>query len=247
VDGLTAQLPPGISISGGLAGDDDRFERTWVLDGAEARAGAVCAIGFYGDRISVGQGCGGGWLDFGPERRITRSEGNVLFELDDKPALELYKNYLGHLSSELPGAAMLFPLAIRRAGESAEPLVRTILAMDEARQSITFAGDVPAGSVARLMRGDMDNLVVSAGRAARTAADGAGGARDAVVISVSCVGRRLALGERAEEEVELVEDSTAGRAAHVGFYSYGEIARATEHGASELHNQTMTVTVIAES
>jgi hypothetical protein len=246
VEGLRRDLPEDVVITGGLAGDGSRFARTWILDRAQPEANRICAIGFYGAELCVGHGCEGGWSDFGPERRITRSSGNVLYELDGKPALALYKTYLGERAQGLPGTALLFPLSVRRGGESGDVLVRTVLAVDEARQSLTFAGDMPEGAVARLMRANTDKLIGSAGNAARAAAVGVSGADDALVVSVSCVGRRLVLGERTEEEVETVQDSAPGRSAHVGFYSYGEISPAVRGGASDLHNQTMTVTVFSE-
>jgi hypothetical protein len=247
VDGLTRHLPKGVVITGGLAGDGSRFDRTWILDREQPEANRICAVGLYGERLRVGHGCDGGWSDFGPERRITRSEGNVLYELDGKPALELYKNYLGERADGLPGTALLFPLAVRRDGPGSDTLVRTILAVSEESQSLTFAGDMPQGGVARLMRANTDKLIGSAGHAARAAAAGVTGTDAALVISVSCVGRRLVLGERTEEEVETVHDSAPGRSAHVGFYSYGEISPAVPGGASDLHNQTMTVTVFSET
>jgi len=247
VAGLSAGLPAGVSITGGLAGDGSRFGRTWVLDGGQPQTKQVCAVGIYGQRLRVGHGCGGGWSDFGPERRVTRAQGNVLFELDGKPALALYKEYLGERAAGLPGAALLFPLAVKREGVDQETLVRTVLAVDESAQSMTFAGDLPEGGVARLMRANMPKLIDAAGQAGRSAcgelaADGA-----ALVISVSCVGRRLVLGERTEEEVESVCESLPANAAHLGFYSYGEISPSVRGGASELHNQTMTVTCFSEA
>jgi hypothetical protein len=246
VDGLTRQLPPGVVVTGGLAGDGSDFKRTWILDRDGAKSEHVCAVGLYGDRLRIGHGCDGGWLDFGPERRITRSVGNVLYELDDKPALDLYKTYLGDRAQGLPSTALLFPLSVRRHGSDSNTLVRTILGIDESQQSLTFAGDLPAGGVARLMRANAEQLIDSAGRAATTATEPSGDAGQALVISVSCVGRRLVLGERTEEEVETVVDSAPDEAVHVGFYSYGEISPSVAGGASELHNQTMTVTVLSE-
>lgn len=247
VDGLTRHLPEGVSITGGLAGDGSRFGQTWVLDRAEPKPKRICAVGFYGEHLRVGHGCDGGWSDFGPERRITRSEGNVLFELDGKPALDLYKTYLGERAAGLPGTALLFPLSVRRSDHYQDPLVRTILGIDETQQSLTFAGDMPLGGIARLMRANTDKLIGSAGQAARQATLGVSDTDQALVISVSCVGRRLVLGERTDEEVETVLDSAPPHAGHVGFYSYGEISPAVTGGASELHNQTMTVTVFSEA
>lgn len=250
VAGLSAGLPAGVSISGGLAGDGSRFGSTWVWAEGRRQTRRVVVVGLYGERVSVGHGCAGGWSDFGPERRITRCEGNVLYELDGKPALDLYKTYLGDRAAALPGAALLFPLAVQRGDGTGPVLVRTILSIDEQARSMTFAGDLPQGGIARLMRANADRLINSAGEAARQAREGSRSAGGGLVISVSCVGRRLVLGERTDEEVESVRDECSGRASHVGFYSYGEISPAASGGGSdrrsELHNQTMTVTVIDE-
>lgn len=246
VTGLARGLPHNTPISGGLAGDGGRFESTWVLAGGAARRNQVCAVGLYGERLRVGSGCDGGWSDFGPLRRITRSSGNVLYELDGRPALDLYKEYLGKMADGLPGAALLFPLSIRRPGTGTEPLVRTILGIDEKQRSMTFAGDVPEGHEARLMRTTGEGLVGSASKAIAQATCGLSATAPSLVISVSCVGRRLMLGERTEEEVESLVEGAPANASHVGFYSYGEIAHGGEGGVCELHNQTMTVTVLSE-
>ena len=154
-----------------------------MLDRQRPQANRVCAVGFYGERLRVGHGCNGGWLDFGPERRITRAEGNVLYELDGKPALDLYKTYLGDRAQGLPGTALLFPLAVKRRSEDPDSLVRTILGIDEARQSLTFAGDMPQGGVGRLMRANAEKLIESAGLAAQQAARAAVTGANTLVIS----------------------------------------------------------------
>ena len=247
VAGLASVLPPGTAITGGLAGDGADFRRTWVIADGAPRPGHICAVGLYGDRLRIGHGCDAGWSPFGPQRRITRCEGNVLHELDGKPALDLYKAYLGDRARELPGSALLFPLAVRRDEADTDPLVRTILAVDEERRTMTFAGDLPEGGLAQLMRANTDKLIESAGEAAREATAALAPTAATLVVSVSCVGRRLVLGQRVDEEVETVLDSAPAGAAHVGFYSYGEIAPSLRGGASELHNQTMTVTMFSEA
>lgn len=246
VGGLTQNLAEDVSVSGGLAGDGSRFTRTWVLDGGRPAQRRIAAVGFYGAHVRIGHGHDGGWSDFGPERRITRSDGNVLYELDGQPALDLYKRYLGDRADGLPGTALLFPLSLKRDG-GGEPLVRTILGIDEQHRSMTFAGDMPQGGTARLMRAHSEHLVGSAGQAVARATRDLRRDEAPLVISVSCVGRRLVLGERTEEEVETVVEGAPCRAAHVGFYSYGEIAPVHGGGSSDLHNQTMTVTVIGEA
>jgi hypothetical protein len=245
--GLAAALPAGAAIAGGLAGDGSRFQRTWVFDRTTSQTGHALAVGLYGDRLHVASGCEGGWQDFGPARRISRAQGAVLHELDGQPALDLYRRYLGERAAELPGAALLFPLSVRPAGSAQRPLVRTILGLDESTRSMTFAGDVPAGWEARLMRSSPDRLIDSAAAAATQALEGLGGDGPALLLAVSCVGRRLVLGERSEEELEATLEAAPPGSVQVGFYSYGEIARGAADADCRLHNQTMAVTALRES
>ncbi|MCA9736595.1 MAG: FIST C-terminal domain-containing protein [Gemmatimonadota bacterium] len=243
--GLRAVLPPGTLVTGGLSGDAAYFQRTVVVDGTNARDGTVVVVGFYGDRLRVGHGCLSGWDPFGPERLVTRAEGNVLHELDGRSALALYKKYLGEHARELPSSALMFPLSIRTEGREGS-LVRTILAVDEERQTMTFAGDIPEGSWARLMKANFERLIDGAEGAARYAFDTLDGTPAELAILISCVGRKLVLDQRIEEEVEVVRDVLGARAALTGFYSYGEISPLLEPGGCELHNQTMTITTFAE-
>jgi hypothetical protein len=245
VKGLTKKLSPGVSITGGLSGDGDRFQETLVLwDGAPEKD-AVAVIGLYGDRLRVGYGSLGGWDPFGPERIVTRSEGNVLYELDGQSALQLYKKYLGDHAKGLPATGLLFPLSIKLKG-SEKPIVRTILSISEKNQSMTFAGDVPEGAMACLMKANFDRLIDGAIGAARTSHVALGPASADLAILISCVGRKLVLRQRIEEEVEGVRDILGDRTALTGFYSYGEISPFTPNAKCELHNQTMTITTLAE-
>jgi len=247
VRGLNSVLPSDVVVTGGLAGDGSRFKRTWVMHAGAPRSNVVCAAGLYGEHVTIGHGSKGGWDNFGPERLVTRSEGNVLVELDGRPALELYKEYLGELAGGLPATGLLFPLALRANATDEKSLVRTILAVDEERQSMTFAGDVPEGALARLMRANFDRLIDGASEAASLASDFHDGASaDTLAIAISCVGRRLVLGERAEEEIEATLDVLPAGTRQIGFYSYGEISPYA-HGACDLHNQTMTLTTIREA
>lgn len=246
VGAMTEILPPQVIVTGGLAADGDRFQSTWVLDRQGVGPGCVSAVGFYGAAIHVSHGCDSGWRDFGPLRRITRAEGNVLYELDGRPALDLYRDYLGRLAEQLPGSALLFPLSIQ-APDGGQALVRTVLAIDETKRSMTFAGDIPQGWKARLMRATEDGLIDGAHAAIGQARAAPACPHPGLVISVSCVGRRLVLGQRSEEEIEAIVDGPKPPPAHLGFYSYGEIAPSLRDCASDLHNQTMTITAIGET
>lgn len=245
VTGLAAGLPPEVSITGGLSGDGDRFEQTLVLLDGAAQPDAVGVIGFYGSALKVGYASLGGWDAFGPERIITKSEGNILYELDGKSALELYKTYLGDHAEGLPATGLLFPLSVRM-HETDEPVVRTILGIDEEAQSMTFAGDVPEGAYARLMKANFDRLIDGAMGAARATHEPVDSASPDLAILISCVGRKMVLKQRVEEEVEGVRDVLGDSAVLAGFYSYGEISPFTPSAKCELHNQTMTITTFSE-
>jgi hypothetical protein len=255
VEGLGAALGPRVRIVGGLAGDGARFETTLVGLQGPARTAQVVAIGLYGSRLRHGAAAAGGWDAFGPPRRVTRSQGNVLFELDGKPALELYERYLGDEADGLPGTALLYPLRIWQPDHDETDLVRTVLAIDRDARSMTFAGDIPQGWSAQLMRGNHDRLVAGAEQAARLAvaelpaAQGDGAA--SLALLVSCVGRRLLMGQRTVDEVDAVQravhETLGPQTRCIGFYSHGELAPRASSGLCELHNQTMTVTVLTES
>lgn len=245
IRGCRQVLPESVLLTGGLAGDGADFQNTFTGLNHPPQSGQLVAVGFYGEQLQVNCGSYGGWDRFGPERKITRSQGNVLYELDHQPALELYKRYLGEEASKLPSSALLFPLTIRTANPEETPIVRTILAVDESDNSMTFAGDLPQGYSAQLMRGNFDRLVEGAAHAASqaqlTTTD------PALALLVSCIGRKLLMGQRTADEVEAVADALGASVALTGFYSYGEIAPDSQHKTCELHNQTMTITLIGET
>ncbi|TFH33902.1 MAG: hypothetical protein E4G99_10590 [Anaerolineales bacterium] len=246
VNGINSVLPADIPVTGGLAGDGERFEKTWVLHGSKIGERSVAAVGLFGKRLRLGYGSMGGWDIFGPERKITRSKANILYELDGKPALELYKEYLGERAEGLPATALLFPLSLHLEHPEERTVVRTVLAVDEKEQSMIFAGDMPQGTLAQMMKANFDRLIDGAMGAAIQARDSMNGFAPILSIAISCVGRRLVLGSRTEEELEVVVQAMPPGSAQIGFYSYGEISPALS-GSCDLHNQTMTLTTISEA
>lgn len=250
VKGLNSHSRSDLVITGGLAGDGSKFVNSWIIVDGEVIDNYVAAIGFYGHNLHIGHASRGGWDIFGPSRRITRSAGNILYELDNQPALWLYKEYLGERAAELPASGLLYPLAIHDNNPNNHvQLVRTILGVDEENQSLIFAGDMPEGYHAQLMRANFDRLITSANEAAESSYRSLpleGQHNEPVLaIAVSCVGRRLLLGERTEEETESTLSALPPHSHLVGFYSYGEISPFTV-GNCELHNQTMTLTTFYE-
>ena len=243
--GLASGVSEGVSITGGLSGDGTNFAETWVIDPEAAGPQRVAAVGLYGDHLRVGYASMGGWKPFGPLRTITRAEGNVLYELDGHSALDLYKTYLGDHAAQLPASGLLFPIVVSEA-QGGEGVVRTVLAVNEEEKSMTFAGDIPQGGTAQLMKTNVDDLVDGATAAAESSLSGLGDTRPDLALLVSCVGRKLVMKQRIEEEVEAIRDVFGADTKIAGFYSYGELCPFREGGDCRLHNQTMTITAFAE-
>ena len=249
VAGIAGMVGSAVPVTGGLAGDGPRFQATLVGADCPPRDHLVAAVGFYGDAVQIGFGSAGGWDVFGPRRRVTRSSGNVLYELDGEPALDLYERYLGEEDAKgLPSTALLFPLRVYEPDRPDHDIVRTILSIDREARSMTFAGDVPEGWVAQLMRGHFDRLAAGAATAARKAVgDAHRPAGEQVALLVSCIGRRLLMGQSTADEVEATAPELGDNVKRIGFYSYGEISPHAVSGFCQLHNQTMTITTISEA
>jgi hypothetical protein len=234
-----------VLITGGLAGDGSNFSSTLVGLDNNPEEGLIAGIGFYGENLQVQHGSQGGWETFGLEKMVTRSVANELFEIENYSALELYKQYLGPEAEGLPGSALLFPLAVKLPG-SEEPVVRTILSIDDKKGSMIFAGDIPEGSKVRFMKANFDKLTNAASGAASLTHDQETVSPDLALL-ISCVGRKLILKSRTEEEVEAVNEVFGHQTLLSGFYSYGEISPLKKGGQCALHNQTMTITTFHES
>lgn len=244
IDGLEKNLNKNISISGGLCGDDARFEKTLASYNSNPKEGEVIAIGFYGSTLEITCANYGGWTTFGPERTITKSINNILYELDNKPALDLYKKYLGDKANDLPQAALLYPLNLRLKGSN-EPLVRTILNIDETNNTMILAGDVPEGATVQLMMSSVDDIAEGASKAALYAMRNRVN-KPQLSLLVSCVGRKLVMDQRTEDEIEEVIEVIGEQSITAGFYSYGELSPFAGQNDCKLHNQTMTLTLISE-
>ncbi len=243
-EGLTFNEVENIVVTGGLCGDDARFEKTLASYNENPKEGEVIAIGLYGDTLDITYSINGGWSSFGPERIITKSDSNILYEVDYLPALDLYKKYLGDKAAELPASALLYPISVK-APDSKFPIVRTILNIDEDKNAMILAGNVPEGSKVQLMMTTVDNLASAAEIAAHQAMEDRMKKPELVLI-VSCVGRKLVLDQRVEDEIEEVFNAIDGETIATGFYSYGEISPCQKGVCSQLHNQTMTLTLISE-
>lgn len=247
VEGIQSATGNNMQISGGLAGDGASFQKTFVLCNDQIFTDSVVALGVYDQSVNMYNGSQGGWMPFGPIRKVTKSVENVLFEIDGQPALKIYKEYLGERAKELPGAGLLFPLEVLDSDKANKGIIRTILNINEEDGSITFAGEITQNKFVRLMHAKNQSLIDGAKGAAeqlkktiREEAD------NAFAVCISCVGRKLVMNEDIDEEVEAVKEVLETDNV-IGFYSYGEICSQENDKMSKLHNQTMTITYFSET
>jgi hypothetical protein len=235
-----------VTVFGGLAADKANFKETFTFINGSLANNTLIAVGFYGDKIKIQASSKGGWKPFGPSRRVTKSIGNILYELDNKPALDLYKEYLGDKATDLPASGLLYPFSILDSNANQTGLVRTILDVNHDEKSLILAGDIREGSLVCLMHSDVDALIDGAAAAAQDLkinnTEGS-----SVAFLVSCVGRSIVMADEVEEELEIVKGILGKNVALTGFYSYGEICPFVGTKKSELHNQTMTIAHLSET
>ena len=247
IDGMVSELGTVKPVTGGLAGDDGAFLKTYTLSNAGVSTSSVVAVGFEGEKLLFSHGSFGGWKPFGPTRKVTSCVGNILYALDGAPALDVYKKYLGEYAKDLPGSGLLFPFEMLSNAQESLGQIRTILGVNEDDGSLILAGVINPDGYLRLMHAHTNDLVDGAEVAANATIDGMPEcAGQALGLLVSCVGRKLVMGGRVDEEVEAVQEVLGDNTVLCGFYSNGEICPGYRLDACSLHNQTMTITYLAE-
>jgi len=246
MQGIQAALPNNIAVTGGLAGDGDHFKETYVGLNSLPNRNRVVIIGFYGDKLTIGHGSVGGWDAFGVSRLVTKSTNNIVYELDNKPILDIYDEYLGDKAKDLPLSGLLFPLNVKLPN-SENLVVRTLLDVNRDDKSIRFAGNIPEGSYAQMMKANVNRLIAGAQDAAIMSLSVQPSKRAQLAILINCFGRKLVFKQRIEEEVEEVCSIFGSNCFTAGFYSYGEITPDSATSSQcQLQNQTMTITTLSE-
>lgn len=244
LEGVNSVISGKVPVAGGIAGDDTRFEKTLVGLNADIDSNHLVALAFYGDRLKASHGSKGGWDAFGPSRKVTRCKGNVLYEIDDQPVLDLYKMYLGDKAAELPASALHFPFAIIDS-QTNEYVVRGVQDVDEDENAIILFSDIQEGDHLQLMRANFDRIITGAGDSAKESLFEPGKAPDLAVL-ISCVARRIVLDQLTEEELSEARLSLGDQCTICGFYSYSELSPIVGDDACHVHNQTMTITTLIE-
>jgi hypothetical protein len=246
VEGLRHKSDVNCTISGGFAADGFEFINSYVItNDVEAKSKMAVAVGFYGEGLKIGYGSLSGWDSFGVDRIVTRSENNKVYSIDGMPILELYKNMLQEQFKNLPASGMLLPISVRKKITD-RPEIRSIVDYDSEKAYISFCGNIPEGSILRLMKANHERLVSGAEGAAELGIEEIGNTHTDLAILISSVGRRLVLKQLDEDEIVAVRDVIGEDATIAGYYSYSEIAPHLSDKKPELQCQSMTITTFSE-
>jgi len=255
VRGVLEELGEHFPVVGGAAGDDFEFKKTYQYLQDKVYSGAVVGLGLKGT-FKIGIGVKHGWIPIGMPKKVTKSAGSVLHELDGKPAISIYEEYFGpeqaaELKKEtLAKLAITYPLGMQVAG-SDELLIRDPITVD-AGGSITCAAEIPQGSEIRLMIGSREEAVKVAKEAAAKAISELDGSAPKAVIIFNCIARNKLFGERSGEEIVAIQEAVGKDVPLIGFYTYGEQAplggevRNINKCNPAFHNETVVITVLGD-
>ncbi|QDT05737.1 FIST N domain protein [Rubripirellula lacrimiformis] len=243
VRGIQEVLPPNIPIAGGMASDHS-LEHTWVYQQGQAVHGMACAIGLIGDKVEMACATGGGWKLIGEERTATRTSHKTIFEIDGRPALDVYKEHIGpEAIAGLPQSVIRFPIALKM---DLHEVVRDVMGFDEETGAMHLAGDAPQGIGIQFMTTTPEEILDGVDEAVeRLLMQTLGVNADALCVCISCSGRGEILGDQTSEEPRLLQELLGKDVKQVGMYAFGEISTTTS-GYPQNHNQTMTVAIIRE-
>ncbi len=246
--GMATGFSKNTPVSGGTSADAGKFLKTWQFHSDRIFSDAAVAIGFSGD-FKLGTGVRSGWSRIGLPKKVTRSSGNILYELNGEPALNVYERFLGKHAKNLPGVGVEYPLGlvdhIERVDGSENLLLRATMSVDREKGSIQFAGEIPEGAMVYLTCGDKVSILDATDEAVQEAVNDMGKeVEPSMVFFYSCTARKTLLGLRVSEEIERVRSRLNPDVPILGFYTYGEYCRVRRHQPSQLHNETATLSFI---
>jgi len=245
MNGLNSAAPQPVQISGGMASHPDFADGTRLLVlGRQVKSQAVGAVGIYGEMLHAAQVEDVGLMTHSKFYTITQAENRVIYEVDKRPALEIYREFLGVLAPHLE-FMHVFPVGFYAQPLAPLKVVRSVLGVDEKQKALIFASDLPAEKTIRFMVGLPTQFVDSAKRVASQVSEQMGQKQRLLALTVSCASREFALGDDVDKEPAAVYNHLPPNTTQIGFYAYGEIAWGGT-GTCELHNHTINVTLLGE-
>ena len=254
IDGINSALSQKLEIIGGCLGDGDAFGHTYQFYNGKVYEDAIPGVLISGNgKFSTGIGVRSGFESIGNKMFCTESDGNIVKRIDGIKALDLYRELLGdERTKRLPGIFLEYPFGLidEKVSISGEEYfqLRCGLTADESDGSITCAGSIPEGSAITITTGSRGDLINGAKLAAEQAKASLGDATPKFIMVFSCVGRKLVLGRRVEEEIAIVKKTIGNDVPLIGFYTYGEIGPIDKKRNSlceaKFHNETLVIWIL---
>ena len=239
---------PDLKLFGGMAGDDITFEGTYVFTGTKTTDYGIAALALDGSKISFRGMALSGWKPIGISRTITKSKGNLIYTIDDKPALETYLRFLGIDPATIESQinffnteAIHYPIQIAREGR--QPMMCNPIGYDEEKGALVCESEIPEGATFRFSTPPDFDIVETVLEKAGELKEATGGANAEAVLIFSCAGRLSALGPLAQQENDGLKDLWGAPMA--GFYTYGEFGR-TADGKHDFHSTTNSWVALKE-
>jgi hypothetical protein len=254
IEGLHSVLGTGFEIVGGYLGDDENFETTFQYFNGKVYKNAIPGLLICGKKgFRTGIGVRSGFESIGNRFYCTDAEDNVVKKFDNEPALDLYKELLGEeRSKRLPGVCLEYPFGLidEKASIAGKEYfqLRCGLVVDHEEGTIALAASIPEGSAITLTAASRGDIINGAKLAAEQAKESLKDARPQAILMFSCVGRKLVLGRRTQEEVAVVKKILGEDVPLIGFYTYGEIGpidkMKEELAITKFHNETVVLWVL---
>lgn len=241
LEGLQQSLGKIVPIIGGMTADDYTFDQTYQFFQDQVLTDAVPVLLFSGDLL-VSYGVASGWTPITPKSRITKVQGNVVYEIENQPALEFYRHYLG-------GERFLTHYAIHALAvyEDQENFyMRAPNGYDLEAGSLTFFGDIPDQAIVQITDASRENILAASQVAIQKALSHYPGTEPTTALLVSCAARRRILGTLTPQEYQLTKTHLPQNLSCCGFYAYGEIAPLDQHNSAKFHNKTFVTLLMGE-
>ena len=221
-----------LTISGGLAGDNGEFKNTIVFtqDGV-IKSGAVAVL-LFNECLEVVTQASFGWESIGKTMTITKSDKNIVYEIDGIKTFDIYAKYLGiDIAKELPKVGVEFPLIIKR-GKLSIP--RAVLKIGE-NGSLIFAGNLHIGDKVKFGYGDIYSIINYSNKMKVKQSES--------IFIYSCMARKSLMKDNIR--LELIPLSAITNVS--GFFTYGEFYSSRGNMSHELLNETMTILSLKEN
>ena len=248
ISGLQKKLGRSFPLVGASASDNLAFKKTYIYFGDQILSDAACGV-LFGGKWSFGLGCHHGWKALGKMRRVTKSSGNRVSEIDSQPASKIYEDYfaknIDSFRHDLKRIAMLYPIGIKIPGEK-EYLLRNVIGIDNG--SLVFQGDVPQDSTIRLMIGTKDSCLQAAAQAAEDVKNNLAGHAIKFALIFNSATRSVIFGRHATAELKTIKEKLGKNIPLIGLYTYAEqapLGSINYLGKTYFHSHTITLLAVA--